>query len=306
MFDPGPCVYMEKMAGGRRHRRPAGPRPPAGGDARAHRRAQAVEIRDVMVVVLDRPRHETAIARDPRAGARVRLITDGDVSAALLAVVRPLARRPAVGRRRHAGGRHLRGGDQVHRRPAGRPAVAARRRGAPGGARRRLRPRPRAHQDDLVARRRLLLLGHRRDRRRRPSGRALPAPRRHDRVARDALALGDRAPRARHAQPREAARDHRRALRLTTPARSRSRLALGPGTSSGCAGKRPTRDSARSRRASERRKPCVTITWMRDCVFVEPAADRERSPGRSSRPRPRRGARAVGVVASQRRTSISR
>ena len=32
--------------------------------------------------------------------------------------------------------------------------------------------------------------------------------------------------------------------------------------------KRPTRDSARSSRASERRKPCVTSTWMRDCVML--------------------------------------
>ena len=41
MFDPGPCVYMEKMAGGPGDRRPARPRPAAAGDARAGRRAQA-------------------------------------------------------------------------------------------------------------------------------------------------------------------------------------------------------------------------------------------------------------------------
>jgi fructose-1,6-bisphosphatase II len=39
-----------------------------------------------MVVVLDRPRHEQGIAAIRRAGARVQLITHGDVSAALLAV----------------------------------------------------------------------------------------------------------------------------------------------------------------------------------------------------------------------------
>jgi fructose-1,6-bisphosphatase II len=37
------------------------------------------------VVVLDRPRHEDGVAAMREAGARVRLITDGDVSAALLA-----------------------------------------------------------------------------------------------------------------------------------------------------------------------------------------------------------------------------
>ena len=46
-----------------------------------------------------------------------------------------------------------------------------------------------------------------------------------------------------------------------------ARRRLRVGTSSTSA-KRPTRDSARSRRASERRKPCVTITWMRDCVLA--------------------------------------
>jgi fructose-1,6-bisphosphatase II len=86
MFDPGPCVYMEKIAGGpdiadlldldrplsetlalvaeRRHR----------------------DIRDVMVVMLDRERHHEAMQQVRDAGARVRLITDGDVSASLLAV----------------------------------------------------------------------------------------------------------------------------------------------------------------------------------------------------------------------------
>ena len=41
----------------------------------------------------------------------------------------------------------------------------------------------------------------------------------------------------------------------------------GSGTSSADTN-RPTRDSSKSRRASERRKPWVTITWMRDCVLV--------------------------------------
>jgi len=43
-------------------------------------------IGDVMVVVLDRPRHERGIEEIRKAGARVRLIAHGDVSAALLAV----------------------------------------------------------------------------------------------------------------------------------------------------------------------------------------------------------------------------
>jgi fructose-1,6-bisphosphatase II len=86
MFDPGPCVYMEKIAGG--------PdiadlldldRPLADTLAliaeRKHR-----DIRDVMVVMLDRERHHDAMRQVREAGGRVRLITDGDVSASLLAV----------------------------------------------------------------------------------------------------------------------------------------------------------------------------------------------------------------------------
>jgi fructose-1,6-bisphosphatase II len=44
------------------------------------------DIRDVMVVMLDRERHEQAVKEIRGAGARIRFITDGDVSAALLAV----------------------------------------------------------------------------------------------------------------------------------------------------------------------------------------------------------------------------
>jgi fructose-1,6-bisphosphatase II len=45
-----------------------------------------MSIGDVTVVMLDRPRHEEAMQQVREAGARIRLILDGDVSAALLAV----------------------------------------------------------------------------------------------------------------------------------------------------------------------------------------------------------------------------
>jgi fructose-1,6-bisphosphatase II len=86
MFDPGPVFYMEKIAGG-----------PDVADLldldrplaqtlgliaeRKHR-----DIRDVMVVMLNRERHQAAMEEVRDAGARVRLITDGDVAASLLAV----------------------------------------------------------------------------------------------------------------------------------------------------------------------------------------------------------------------------
>ena len=45
-------------------------------------------VGEVIVVVLDRPRHESAIREIREAGARVRLILHGDVSASLLAVTK--------------------------------------------------------------------------------------------------------------------------------------------------------------------------------------------------------------------------
>jgi fructose-1,6-bisphosphatase II len=48
---------------------------------------KGVAIGDLMVVVLDRPRHAEMITRIREAGARIRLISDGDVSGALLAVM---------------------------------------------------------------------------------------------------------------------------------------------------------------------------------------------------------------------------
>ena len=86
---------------------------------------RGVEVRDVMVVVLDRPRHEEGIKAIREAGARVRLITDGDVAGALLAAVARPPGGPAVGDRRHARGRDHRRGAEVLRRRADRPPVAA-------------------------------------------------------------------------------------------------------------------------------------------------------------------------------------
>jgi fructose-1,6-bisphosphatase II len=86
MFDPGPCVYMEKMAGGADIGDLLSLDRPLAETLAAIAERRASDIRDIMVVVLDRPRHEEGIGLIRDAGARVRLITDGDVSASLLAV----------------------------------------------------------------------------------------------------------------------------------------------------------------------------------------------------------------------------
>ncbi|HVS28273.1 MAG TPA: class II fructose-bisphosphatase, partial [Solirubrobacteraceae bacterium] len=86
MFDPGPCVYMEKMAGGADIGDLLDLDRPLPETLRLIAERRGVDIGDVMVVVLERPRHERAIDQIRAAGARVRLIIDGDVSASLLAV----------------------------------------------------------------------------------------------------------------------------------------------------------------------------------------------------------------------------
>jgi fructose-1,6-bisphosphatase II len=85
MFDPGPCVYMEKMAGGSDIADLLSLTEPIEDVLARIAERRGVVIRDLMVVVLDRPRHGDMIERLRRAGARIRLISDGDVSASLLA-----------------------------------------------------------------------------------------------------------------------------------------------------------------------------------------------------------------------------
>jgi fructose-1,6-bisphosphatase II len=87
MFDPGPCVYMEKIAGGGQIADLLDLDRPLGDTVRLVAERKGTDVRDVMVVVLDRPRHQEGIEVIREAGARVRLILDGDVSAALLAVM---------------------------------------------------------------------------------------------------------------------------------------------------------------------------------------------------------------------------
>jgi fructose-1,6-bisphosphatase II len=86
MFDPGPCVYMAKMAASDELAHLLDLDRPLGETLRLIAREKGTDVRDVMVVMLDRPRHEDAVREIREAGARIRFITDGDVSAALLAV----------------------------------------------------------------------------------------------------------------------------------------------------------------------------------------------------------------------------
>jgi fructose-1,6-bisphosphatase II len=86
MFDPGPCVYMEKLAAGAKFADLLDLDRPLPETLNLIAERKGTGIGDVMVIMLDRPRHEDKLAEIRDAGARVRLISDGDVSAALLAV----------------------------------------------------------------------------------------------------------------------------------------------------------------------------------------------------------------------------
>jgi fructose-1,6-bisphosphatase II len=86
MFDPGPCVYMEKLAGGAEIADLLDLDRPLRETLELVAQRKGTDVRDVMVVMLDRERHHEQMREVRDAGARVRLIMDGDVSAALLAV----------------------------------------------------------------------------------------------------------------------------------------------------------------------------------------------------------------------------
>jgi fructose-1,6-bisphosphatase II len=86
MFDPGPCVYMEKIAGGPEIADLLDLDRPLPETLALIAERKQIDIRDVMVVMLDRERHHDAMRQVREAGARVRLIIDGDVAASMLAV----------------------------------------------------------------------------------------------------------------------------------------------------------------------------------------------------------------------------
>jgi fructose-1,6-bisphosphatase II len=86
MFDPGPCVYMEKIATGPRAADLLSLDDPLEDVVKKIAERKGGDVRDVTVVMLDRPRHEEAVEALRKVGAGIRFISDGDVAAALLAV----------------------------------------------------------------------------------------------------------------------------------------------------------------------------------------------------------------------------
>ncbi|MCC5948346.1 MAG: class II fructose-bisphosphatase [Nitriliruptoraceae bacterium] len=85
MFDPGPCVYMEKLVVGAEAADAIDLDRPLGENLDAIAAAMDRDVGDVTVVMLDRDRHAEAKRQVREAGARLQLITDGDVEAAIVA-----------------------------------------------------------------------------------------------------------------------------------------------------------------------------------------------------------------------------
>ena len=85
MFFPGAAVYMEKVAAGPEAADVIDVSASPEENVRLVAKAKGVRPDDITVVVLDRDRHRDLIARVREVGARVFLITDGDVAAAIAA-----------------------------------------------------------------------------------------------------------------------------------------------------------------------------------------------------------------------------
>ncbi|MDR7486560.1 MAG: class II fructose-bisphosphatase [Armatimonadota bacterium] len=83
-----PDIYMDKLIVGPTSAGHVDIRAPVEENLAAIAAALNRSVRDLVVIILDRPRHADLIARVRAAGARIKLIPDGDVSAAIAAAVR--------------------------------------------------------------------------------------------------------------------------------------------------------------------------------------------------------------------------
>ena len=85
MYEPSAVFYMNKIAVGPDAVDAIDITAPIGENIRQVARAKHLSVSDMTVCILDRPRHERLMAEVRDAGARIRLITDGDVAGAISA-----------------------------------------------------------------------------------------------------------------------------------------------------------------------------------------------------------------------------
>jgi fructose-1,6-bisphosphatase II len=84
MFDPGPFLYMNKIAVGPEAKGKINIEKSITENLHAIAKAKGKAVEDLTTIILDRPRHTDMIAEIRMAGARIREIPDGDVAAALM------------------------------------------------------------------------------------------------------------------------------------------------------------------------------------------------------------------------------
>ena len=82
-----PDIYMEKLVVGPSSKGKVDINAPVEENLKAVARALGRDVTDLVVIVLDRPRHEKLIAEIRKAGARIKLIGDGDLSAGITAAL---------------------------------------------------------------------------------------------------------------------------------------------------------------------------------------------------------------------------
>ena len=83
MYDPKTSFYMNKIVTGPEAAHVIDINASTADNIKAVAKAKNLAVSDITVVVLNRPRHEQLIAEIRAAGARIRLIQDGDVAAAI-------------------------------------------------------------------------------------------------------------------------------------------------------------------------------------------------------------------------------
>lgn len=84
MYNPGPSYYMQKIAVGPEARNVIDIDAPVKDNLKNIAKARGKDIHDLVVFVLDKPRHKNLIQEIREAGARIQLHTDGDVAGALM------------------------------------------------------------------------------------------------------------------------------------------------------------------------------------------------------------------------------
>jgi fructose-1,6-bisphosphatase II len=85
MFDPGPCVYMEKLAVSADLADVVDLTAPIETNLAHVAKARGVAVPELTVCILDRPRHDDLVRRVRETGARIKFLRDGDVAGSIMA-----------------------------------------------------------------------------------------------------------------------------------------------------------------------------------------------------------------------------